>query len=174
MDYEFLRAPIYSALAEVCRRIVCTDGMLATVEVKPTNYVLDGRTFVVRTSSGDYPFWLGVNGPRLFFIAYVTGVDAEAAQREFAFCFGGAAKVGWEMNYEPIENGVSIWATCMTDRTLPLVIEDKNVTINNGRKGVLTQEGAFWVNDIAMMVQSWVRTCERKSIRRHEMEPAPL
>ncbi|MGX9221847.1 hypothetical protein ACWV27_26120 (plasmid) [Massilia varians] len=174
MDFKRLAAPIYGALVEACKRIVCTDGSIAVVEVKETNYVLDGRTISVRTQEGEFPFWVGVNGPRLFFIAYISGADAETAKREFAFCFGGAAKVGWEMNYEPIDDGVSIWATCMTDRALPLVEEDPKISMDYAPKVTLTAEGAFWVNDIAMMVQSWVRTCERRNIRRHEKEPAPL
>lgn len=174
MDFKHLSTPIYEGLALACGRIVCTDGKLAKIEVKSTDYVLDGRTFSVQTSAGEFPFWVGVNGPRLFFIAYISGADAQLAKEQFAFCFGGAAKVGWEMNYEPIDGGVSIWATCMTDRALPLVLEDANKIVDFKAKASLTQEGAFWVNDIAMMVQSWVRTCERKNIQRHELEPAPL
>lgn len=174
MEFKHLSTPIYEELALACGRIVCTDGKLARIEVKSTDYVLDGRTFSVHTSVGEFPFWVGINGPRLFFIAYISGADAQLAKEQFAFCFGGAAKVGWEMNYEPIDGGVSIWATCMTDRALPLVVADPSVTINFAQKAKLTQEGAFWVNDIAMMVQSWVRTCERQGVCRHAMEPAPL
>ena len=129
---------------------------------------------MITSGRGQFRFWLGINGPRLFFIVYVTGVSDKGARDAFAFCFGGAEKVGWDLNYEPIEDGVSIWATCMTNRDLPLTVENLQLKVNGEPAPELTAEGAFWVNDIAMMVQSWVRTCERRSIANHPLEPAPL
>jgi hypothetical protein len=149
-------------LENACKRIIGMSGEHLTVRMKPTEYVISGYSITVTTNEGlPFPFWIGVNGPRLFFIAYVDATP-EIATHAFQFCFGGARKVGWDVNYEKIDSGTSIWATCMTDRDRPLSGES------------ITEEGRFWAADIAMMVQSWVRTCERNQIRRHKLEPAPL
>ena len=153
----------YAELEGACARIVSASGDLVEVDMKKTEYVLPGHTVEITTKHGSsFPFWVGVNGPRIFFIAYVTAEPTEA-KNAFQFCFGGAQKVGWEMNYEGINSGTSIWATVMTDKTRPLIAGSE-----------LTDEGHFWATDIAMMVQSWVRTCERLNIKRHELDPAPL
>lgn len=139
-----------------CSRIVAMSGERVTVSSKEAGSILDGRMFTVLTENGAFPFWLGINGPRLFFIAAMADLDEARARDVFRFCFGGAEKVGWQVNYQEVEGGVSIWATCMTSAALPLTL--------NG----------FWGRDIALMVQSWVRTCEREQIRRHKLDPAPL
>ena len=160
----------------MCQRIVATDGTAPDVTMKETPYVLTGRTYTVRTAQDEFSFWFGVNGPRLFFITYIAGLDAQKAKEAFAFCFGGAEKVGWHMNYEPIDAGVSVWATCMTDVTKALAQPKPNCTTGLSGEQIyeLTDDGSFWVTDIGMMVQSWVRTSERCGIACHELEPAPL
>ncbi|MES2741373.1 MAG: hypothetical protein V4754_10540 [Pseudomonadota bacterium] len=172
-----LTAPLYEGIFQACQRIVGMDGSHPRVSMAPTSYVLDGRTYSLTSAGADYAFWIGINGPRLFFIAYVKDVQQEQARQAFSFCFGGAQKVGWEMNYEPLDNGVSIWASCMTDRNRPLSQAHSSTSSEPNEPNEplrLTAEGEFWVTDIAMMVQSWVRTCERLQIRCHDMEPAPL
>jgi hypothetical protein len=141
---------------ETCSRIIAVSGERVTVSSKEAGYILDGRIFTVRTECGDFPFWIGVNGPRLFFIAYVADIDEVRARTVFRFCFGGAEKVGWQVNYQKIDGGVSLWATCMTSAALPLTLD------------------GFWGRDIALMAQAWVRTCEREQIQRHKLDPAPL
>ncbi len=154
--------PFYMEVERACKRIIGMSGDLVSVSMKNTEYVLSGYTVTITTKQGSqFPFWTGVNGPRLFFIAFVAA-GHETAKDVFQFCFGGAEKVGWEVKYEKIETGTSIWATCMTNRDRPLIND------------ALTEEGIFWATDIAMMVQSWVRSCERSNIKRHHMEPAPL
>ncbi len=165
-----LTAPLYEGIFHACRRIVGMDGNHPRVGMAPTSYVLDGRTYSLTSGGAEYAFWIGINGPRLFFIAYVKDVEQDEARQAFSFCFGGAQKVGWEMNYEPLDNGVSIWASCMTDRNRPLSAGSPSPA----EPLQLTAEGEFWATDIAMMVQSWVRTCERLKIRCHDLEPAPL
>jgi hypothetical protein len=169
-------AALFDGLLAVCKRIVASDGSVPAVSMRETSYVLNGHTYTLQTTKGEFSFWFGANGPRLFFIAYVAGLDAEKAKADFAFCFGGAAKVGWQMNYEPIDAGVSIWATCMTDEGRALVQAKENCTVGLSGEQMyeLTDYGTFWVTDIAMMVQSWVRTSERCGISCHDMEPAPL
>jgi hypothetical protein len=141
---------------ETCSRIVAVSGERVTVSSKEAGSILDGRMFMVRTEHGDFPFWIGINGPRLFFIAYIADIDEERAKSVFRFCFGGAEKVGWQVNYQEIDGGVSLWATCMTSAALPLTL--------NG----------FWGRDIALMVQAWIHTCEREQIQRHKLDPVPL
>lgn len=168
-DTKRMTAPFYDGIVEACLRIVGMNGEHPDVSMTETSYVLAGRTCWVKTSGGEYPFWVGLNGPRLFFIAYVKDIDAVRAREVFAFSFGGAEKVGWQVNYEPIEGGVSIWANCMTDRNKPLTLIPEGTT-----QPQLSDDGEFWVTDIAMMVQSWIRTSERNEIRAHSKEPAPL
>jgi hypothetical protein len=167
---------LIDGLLAACRRVVAMDGTAPAVSMRATQYVLNGSTYTITTSKGDYRFWFGANGPRLFFITFVKGVSPEQAKEKYAFCFGGAAKVGWELNYEPIEGGVSIWATCMTEPELAFAEVSPNTTTGLAGAPVynLTEYGDFWVTDVAMMVQSWIRTSERFEIECHEMEPAPL
>lgn len=166
-------AAIYEGIHSACERIVSMDGTGVMVTNKETSFVLDGRTYTLVAYDGKYLFWVGLNGPRLFFIAYMKDVDVEKARAAFAFCFGGAEKAGWEMNYEPMmDGGMSVWATCMTDRALPL---SKNLSdVNGAATAAMTPEGIYWATDVAMMVQSWVRTCQRHGFSCHDRSPAPL
>lgn len=149
-------------------------GDCADVESSVTTYVIEGRIFNVKTQLGTFPFWVGINGPRLFFIVNMKGLTVEEAQRHFGFCFGGAEKIGWNTVYQPMYNGgISIWSTCTTDRELPLASHDN--TYSHGQPiPNLTEEGLFWATDIAMMVQSWIRTCEREKLKCSDILPAPL
>ena len=166
-------AAMYAGIQFACERIVSMDDSGVTVSNRETSFVLDGRTYTLNAYDGKYMFWVGLNGPRLFFIAYMRDIDVEKARKAFAFCFGGAEKAGWEMNYEPMmDGGMSVWATCMTDRNLPL---SRNIPdINGDATAAMTPEGIYWATDIAMMVQSWVRTCQRHGFSCHEKSPAPL
>lgn len=169
-DIESSTAPIYDGILDACLRVVAMDGKNPSVSMQPTSYVLHGRTCWMESSAGVFPFWVGVNGPRLFFITYMAGISPEQAKEAYAFCFGGAEKVGWLINYEPIEGGISIWANVMTDRKTPL---SENAEFRSNAH-TLTEEGVFWVTDIALMVQSWIRTSERLGYKCHTTEPAPL
>lgn len=168
-NIERQTAPFYDGIVEACLRIVGMDGQHPDVAMTNTSYVLPGRTCWVKTGTADYAFWVGINGPRLFFIAWLADITPEKARDVFKFCFGGAEKVGWQINYEPLEGGgVSVWANCMTDREKPLTAPSASAQYG------LTDDGLFWVTDIAMMVQSWIRTSERHGIKCHAKEPAPL
>ena len=174
--YSEQNRPFYDEVLAGCSRIVATSGELAEARMATSAYVLPGMSYQIHTSTGVFRFWLGINGPRLFFIVYVKGIDADRAREAFSFCFGGAKKVGWEVNYEPLDNGVSVWATCMTDRSIPMLEKSLHNTRGVNRDPVLflAEYGQFWATDIAMMVQSWVRTSERLGIECHDKEPAPL
>lgn len=169
---KLLTEPIYEEIGHACRRVVAMLGDFAEVDSKPTAYVIEGRIFNVTTKLGRFTFWVGINGPRLFFIVNMKNISVEEAEKTFSFCFGGAEKVGWNTNYQPMYNGVSIWSTCTTDRDRALsILRDESA---DPIAVELTEEGLFWVTDIAMMVQSWIRTCERTKMVCHDIDPAPL
>jgi hypothetical protein len=150
-----------NALEEHLKLIVSMRGIVE-VSRNDTKYVIEGSCFTIVSSILNTKLWIGKNGPRLFFIANVISSEEDAI-RDFRFCFGGAAKVGWEFNYEPIDlNGnLSIWGTCLAN--------NKNIAGNS------EENDLFWIVDIAMMAQSFVRTCERLNIKSpSNINPAPL
>lgn len=143
-----------------------------SVSNRRTDFVLAGAEYTVapNSASGGPPivFWFGVNERRLFFICYLDGA-AGAMESKLKFCFGGAAKVGWDVNYEPIEDAdrpaCSVWATCMAPGSL--------VDVQDGQPS-LTKDGQFWVTDVAMMVQSLQRTAARSQFSCLDRPPEPL
>lgn len=157
--------------------IVCTNGSLAKVDAIKTNYVIPGCLFKIKSNKSDYLIWFGLNGPRLFYITYLP-MSKEKALDSFKFCFGGAEKVGWQFNYEPIEglSSTSIWGTCMTNTEKSLIDSNFNSDFSpRSVKSEITEYGIFWVTDIAMMAQSFVRTCERLGVSSlNQINPAPL
>lgn len=50
--------------------------------------------------------------------------------------------------------------------------------MTNLEKSIITETTTdaqrFWATDIAMMVQPWLRTGERSTIKRHHLDPALL
>ena len=165
-------------LQPIFQKIISTDGSPIDVVYTPTDFVTSGGLFTCRSKSVslEKKIWVGINGPRLFFIVYVDKSDIEEAKNIFNFCFGGAKRVGWDFYYERVNNDVlSIWGTLMTDRATPLVSENPNLS-KSGRPALdATEEGLFFLTDIAIMAQSFIRTCERHLISAPpEMNPAPL
>jgi hypothetical protein len=159
------------AVERSSRKIKSWSGEAAKVQARGSDYVIEGCLIELMSDKGSFPFWVGLNVGRIFFIAWVSGVDTERAREAFSFCFGGAQKVGWSVFYEPVGGqgveGVSAWATCETkDGPLAQARAD-------GR-WELTEAGEFWSTDVAMMAQSWMRVCEREGIARHPQDPAPL
>lgn len=165
---------LLEGIQSACQRVVSMDGSGVSVTSTDTAYVLDGRTFTVQAYDGPYRFWCGTNNPRLFWICHMQRIDVEKAREAFRFCFGGAEKAGWNVNYERLTDGsgVSIWATCITDRERPLCVYEND--INGAAAASMTAEGVYWATDIAMMVQSWIRTSQRFGFSCHPGMPAPL
>lgn len=164
----------YRALDESLSKCIATHGPV-TVESVKTSYVIEGRLYTVKSRGADgsplveVKFWTGVNDKRLFFITYI-GEKPDYCKDLFQFTFGGAEKICWEFNYEAINGealGTSIWGTCKSDgylmeRPRPNLPEE------------LTRTGRFWATDIAMMVQSQIRTMERNDIKCLARNPEPL
>lgn len=158
------------------RRIRPMKGV-ATVARKPTSFVMDGEHFTVGSDDPNYAdmaitFWLGLNEHRMIFITYLNR-DSKECSKVFQFCFAGAQKAGWDINYEDLDRhmvgdvltGCSVWGSCTADQ--PMV----NCAVADG---ILTPAGHFWSTDVAMMVQSILRTAERQGIASLEKLPEPL
>lgn len=163
-------APFFSEIESACGRIRSMEEERLLSASSPTEYVLLGRTYTLASRAGVLPFWCGVNVKRLFFIAY-NACEPERAEELFTFCFGGAQSVGWSVNYERVKGGVSIWATRYVDESL----SETTVGADGQEAFSLSEAGLFWATDIAMMAQSWTRTCERHGVKRiFGSDPAPL
>jgi hypothetical protein len=110
--------------------------------------------------------WIGINVKRLSVIYFARAnsiADEAEFEKKFRFTFGGAAKLGYETNFQYVElNGeklVSIWSTVMAD----------HVILGN------PAEQLFWIQDVAMLTQSLIRTAVRENIRFDTTtEPGPL
>jgi hypothetical protein len=123
------------------------------------NYELSMDSFSMR-------MWIGINVKRLsiiYFVAVSDESEVEQLEKSFYFTFAGAAKLGYETNFQYVEvegeKLVSIWTTVMAD----------NVILGN------PAEQLFWVQDLAMMTQSFIRTAVRDNIQINtKTEPGPL
>lgn len=110
--------------------------------------------------------WIGINVKRLSVIYFVQAADVgdvEKFEKAFHFTFAGAAKIGYDTNfqYANIDNErfVSIWSTVTADK----------VILGN------PAEQLFWIQDVAMMTQSFIRTAVREQMNIHtQIEPGPL
>lgn len=110
--------------------------------------------------------WVGINVKRLSVIYFTpaNGIEDERAlEDKFQFTFRGAAKIGYETSFQYVEiDGeklVAIWTVVMSD---------------NGILGNPSEQ-LFWIQDVAMMTQSLIRTAVRENIRFDTLtEPGPL
>lgn len=110
--------------------------------------------------------WIGINVRRLsviYFVKTESEADVKKLEDKFRFTFGGAAKLGYETNYQYVdvsgEKLVSIWSTVMAER---VILGDP-------------AEQLFWVQDVAMMTQSFIRTAVRENFQIYTAtEPGPL
>lgn len=178
--YEEIPQSIYKRffdqVEERLQRIRPMKGCV-TVSRKVTNFVMDGEHFTVGSDDPAFAdmaitFWLGLNEHRMIFITYLNR-DQEECREIFQFCFAGAEKAGWSINYEALDHhmvgavlsGCSVWANCSSDQ--PMVD-------CRSEHGSLTPAGYFWATDVAMMVQSILRTAERHEVASLEKMPEPL
>lgn len=151
------------AVVARCGLVRTMSGATPQVTSSPTQFVLDGAVIDLRGSdSPAYSFWLGLNHRRMFWIANVE-CDSQRAEDVYQWCFGGAAKIGWATSFQPFNGGTSVWSTCLSSDDL---FDPTGVRLSG--------HGEFWATDIAMMVQSWLRTSEREKIACSEIQPSPL
>lgn len=176
MSFSDRRARFFlNAVVERCRLIVGHSGRQVHVSVKRTDYVIPGMLIALTDDDHSNHAWIGVNEQRLFYIQRfrlaVPNVD-----KHFHFCFRGATKVGWTFNLEPVgDEDVSVWGTmwpytAFTEATGSTVREENGLVAPLLQ---LTPEGCFWVNDLALMLQSSFRIAQRHGVR-DGGSPCPL
>lgn len=173
--YKFDQAMgvFHLALMDRFQRIQLMDETTPTVDFAESTYVIPGMHYeFIDKESRAYRIWVGANFERLFFITRVS-LNPEEAQKIFGYTFDGAKAVNWNVNFQEIECStdgaeVSIWATVQVPS--PLVNEG---TVS-GPWDALTRTGAYWAVDIAMMVQSFLRTAQRHKVKSSRTFPAPL
>ena len=131
-----------------------------------------GRTDIFgacyRLTNGDRTakVWIGLNVWRVFAIYWVRlrpGQDLEAIRSIFRFPFGGAEEVGYKAKFEPanVEGDgeiVSIWLTADAPETLLATPAQR----------------LFWLQDLAMMTESFWRTALRNGVQIADHDPSPL
>lgn len=110
--------------------------------------------------------WIGINVRKLSVIYFVkvNGPEDEANLREkLKFTFSGGAQLGYETNFQYVEledeKIVSIWSSVMADTAI----------LGN------PAEQLFWIQDVAMLTQSLLRTAVRERFNLYtSTEPGPL
>jgi hypothetical protein len=114
--------------------------------------------------------WIGLNVSRLIVIYLVCipeGIDGDdyclKLEKIFGITFGGARKVGYETQFAHTKDDkgqavVSIWTAVDTEHNL--LVEPA--------------QRLFWLQDVAMMTESFWRTSIRSDIVLSPTEPSPL
>lgn len=126
-----------------------------------------GAGYELTSGSHVLKLWVGLNVSRLFVIFWLDAVgessEIEELQRRFAFTFGGAEKVGYHTFFEHAQvsderSVISIWSTVETGKNLLAQPADR----------------LFWIQDVAMMVESFWRTAIRHGLATSQQDPSPL
>jgi hypothetical protein len=129
-----------------------------------------GAAYELHCGKDQVKLWVGLNVSRLIVIYWVEA-EAEAEiknfqsqlEQTFQFTFGGAQKVGFSTYFEPAKSPsgrsiISIWSSIKLDQNLLLQPSDR----------------LFWMQDIAMMTESFWRTALRNQVSLSTEEPSPL
>jgi hypothetical protein len=165
--FEKTMGVFHLSLIDRFQKIQQMSGKAPIVEMQETTYVIPGYTYELKCDNDVfYNVWVGANFERLFFIMRFA-TTSDIAKGKFKFAFGGAEDVGWNPKYEDVDGEVSIWTTRMTD--CPLVSDP-----DEEGKATITRMGSFWAVDIAMMLQSVIRTAQREQIAPSLKLPEPL
>jgi hypothetical protein len=129
-----------------------------------------GAAYELSADSKRVQLWVGLNVSRLIVIYWAVmpeGQSKHAAVAHFEniyqYTFGGAKKVGFTTNYETFTSPkgnqlISIWSSVKLDQNLLLQPSDR----------------LFWMQDIAMMTESFWRTSLRHNVALSHEEPSPL
>lgn len=166
---------VLNAVAERCGLIVGHSGRRVHVSATRTDYVISGMLVAITDGDHTNHAWIGVNEQRLFFIQRFC-LAQQNVETLFRFCFGGATKVGWTFNFEPIgDQQVSVWGT-MWPCAAFTQSAGSTVREENGLVAPLlelTPDGCFWVNDLSLMLQSSFRVAQRHGVQDGD-SPCPL
>lgn len=164
-----------NAVAERCGLIIGQSGKQVHISSKRTDYVIPGMLIAITDRDHSNHAWIGVNERRLFYIQRFR-LALSNVEKLYHFCFGGATKVGWTFNFEPVgDEDVSVWGTmwpqaAFTEATGSTVREESGSIAPLLQ---LTPDGHFWVNDLALMLQSSFRVAQRHGV--HDAgSPCPL
>jgi hypothetical protein len=129
-----------------------------------------GSAYEVASGEHRIKVWLGLNVTRLFAIFWVAVPEDEPDAAKFnerlrqiyEFTFGGAQRVGYHTYFESVtvENTriISIWSSVDTEH---------NLLLEPSRR-------VFWLQDIAMMIESFWRTSIRHGLSTARQDPSPL
>ncbi len=129
-----------------------------------------GAAYELSCGTQKMKLWVGLNVSRII-VVYWIDVDKSTdqskviidLQKAFFFTFEGANKVGFSTNFEPARSPtnkpiVSIWSNIKLEQNLLLQPSDR----------------LFWMQDIAMMTESFWRTAIRNKVQLSLEEPSPL
>lgn len=169
------------AVTKRARHIRDGKGAPAEIDIEQTRYVVPGVLLTVTAGETVLPVWIGLNEHRIYYIQRMLGAPG-SQKNAFRFSFGGAMRVGWSFYYESVgvaardgeDSGVasdeletSVWGTVQTQRKLVC-------GRGAGKEHELTGAGAFWVNDVVLMVQSALCTIQRRKLAVSKTMPMPM
>lgn len=129
-----------------------------------------GAAYELTSDKKKIMLWVGLNVSRIIVIYWVNASnDPDYTQKvadlkkTFQFTFGGAEKVGFTTYFEPAQSPnqkqiISIWSNIKLEQNLLLQPSDR----------------LFWMQDIAMMTESFWRTALRNNVQISSEEPSPL
>ena len=174
---DAIESTMFDAVLHACGKIRTSSGALVGIRAFDTDYVVPGRSFVVDTSNGLFQFWFGMNAPRLMFYALVEGRPYFNAEDAFRYMSASAGTVSWDILCEPLDDRLwGLVATSSPEHDVPLVTKAASHSGDRGaeERSMLTDRGRYWVQEAALLVQGWLRTCERHRIRCSELAPMPF
>lgn len=169
VQFERDMTAFHAAVAERLEWVYDHHDQRLEVSSQVTTYVIPGRLYTLTSKSGYVcRFWLGSNFNRLFFITRVAEAR-NPAETIFHYTFAGANAAGWCINFQQVDDKpeTSIWGTVNAPRSL--IVPSEGV-----HEADITDEGGFWAIDISMMVQSLIRTAQRKGLKSSDSLPSPL
>jgi hypothetical protein len=85
--------------------------------------------------------------------------------------------VSWDILCEPLGDRLfGLAATCSPEHDALLVAKAVHRPGETGAPEIhlLTDRGRYWVQETALLVQGWLRSCERHGIRSSELAPMPF
>ncbi len=173
MSDDAKAAPFFVKVVSACKHIVSMDGCEVAVTAETTRYILTGRQIQLSSSLAPFRFWVGINGRRLIFTANLDSQSPYRAEQNFSSYFESLARLGWHARFELLDPGTLLLrADCMALPEQPFTEPASSGTqAGDPDSYVLTDNGAFWANDIAMLAQACLRICERHAIRCSERAP---
>jgi hypothetical protein len=163
-----LSSSVPKALARVSADYALRSQRSTVTRLGPSD--IFGAAYEIASGPHRLRAWIGLNVSRLFVIVWIAVPDAEADAAAFAhrlrgmfeFTFGGARSVGYDTHFEPAavrsQRIVSLWST--VDCKHNLLLEPSH--------------RLFWLQDMAMMVESFWRTVRRNGLVVSDLEPGPL